>query len=112
MRDTRAQRIGKHHLVLNLAIIAVHALNFWALRHSGGIHGHMALTSDSNAARERMLAQEVFDMSDARSSRPRLLRAFISEVSHATVSSIAPVRRSRGGTPPDTYESHCLRAAR
>src|SRR6185503_6197648 len=29
LRDTRAHRLGTYHLVMNLAIVAVQAVNFW-----------------------------------------------------------------------------------
>ena len=36
LRDSRAQRIGVYHLVLNLAIVAVQAANFWLRMDEGG----------------------------------------------------------------------------
>jgi uncharacterized membrane protein len=36
LRDSRAQRIGVYHLVLNLAIVAVQAVNFWLRMDEGG----------------------------------------------------------------------------
>jgi uncharacterized membrane protein len=36
LRDSRAQRIGVYHLVLNLATVAVQAVNFWLRMDEGG----------------------------------------------------------------------------
>jgi uncharacterized membrane protein len=36
LRDSRAQRIGVYHLVLNLAIVALQAVNFWLRMDEGG----------------------------------------------------------------------------
>jgi uncharacterized membrane protein len=36
LRDPRAQRIGMYHLVLNLAIVALQAVNFWLRMDEGG----------------------------------------------------------------------------
>jgi len=36
LRDPRAVRIGTYHLVLNLAIVAVQAVNFWLRMGDGG----------------------------------------------------------------------------
>ncbi|HEY7643112.1 MAG TPA: DUF2231 domain-containing protein [Steroidobacteraceae bacterium] len=36
LHDPRAQRIGTYHLVLNLAIVAVQAANFWLRMQDGG----------------------------------------------------------------------------
>jgi uncharacterized membrane protein len=35
MHDARAQRIGKYHLVLNLAIVAAQAVSFWLRTQDG-----------------------------------------------------------------------------
>ena len=36
LRDSRAARVGTYHLVLNLAIVAVQAANFWLRMEDGG----------------------------------------------------------------------------
>jgi uncharacterized membrane protein len=36
LHDSRAQRLGVYHLVLNLAIVVVQAVNFWLRMHEGG----------------------------------------------------------------------------
>jgi uncharacterized membrane protein len=36
LRDERARRIGTYHLILNLAIVAVQAVNFWIRFQDGG----------------------------------------------------------------------------